>query len=522
MPSIYIPPKPSDLKFPEKFTEWRNNQQDFIYTMVRSGTRVVLPCAPTGFGKSPAYVAGAITSGGRTCFVTRTKGLQDQLMGDFAGVGLVDIRGKANYQCCARPGWTCQDGHAGGCAAKGTVACSYTRAYNRAVTSPLVTTSYKFWVAIHKYGIGMGKFDRVVFDEAHHAPQELADAVQVKLSFNEIQDILGLDFPGGADGARWKEWAGGARAVATAACLRMQRQIDQARADAKISWIREYHHLRHLTQKLATVALMRANDWVWEEQEWGWQFDPVRFGRYAERFLLLGVPKIIMVSATVRPKTAYMLGIGNDSLTFRDYPSVWDPRRSPLIHVPTMRVDYRNPDHRPLVFRIDQILQNRLNIKGTIHVTSFKYRDEIVCQSEFRRLLQSHWNGDPVAAAVERFKTSAAPAFLVSPSISTGYDFMGPLCRLQILTKIPFPPNHSKVAKAREEMDPDLGPYEAAQGIGQAVGRGDRSPEDWCENLILDDHWRDWFYRRYAHFVPKAVQQRVVWADRIPQPLWFN
>ena len=67
-----------------------------------------------------------------------------------------------------------------------------------------------------------------------------------------------------------------------------------------------------------------ANDkqWVVEEVKEGFQFDPIAPGRYAEGVLLLGIPKIIVVSATLRPKTMYMMGIGKENFEFKEFDSV--------------------------------------------------------------------------------------------------------------------------------------------------------------------------------------------------------
>src|SRR4051812_19333851 len=100
-----VPPTPGDLGFPAKFDRWRDNQPEAIEQSIFSPQRVIANCAPTGFGKSQCYITQAVIEGGRTCFLTGTKGLQDQLEKDYSSMGLVSIKGKDNYTCQFKPGW---------------------------------------------------------------------------------------------------------------------------------------------------------------------------------------------------------------------------------------------------------------------------------------------------------------------------------------------------------------------------------------------------------------------------------
>ena len=80
-------PSPTDCGLPEKFSAWRTSQEEAIRVMITSKKRAVAVAAPTGFGKSPTYVAAALLSKLPTCIVTNSRGLQDQLLEDFAEVG---------------------------------------------------------------------------------------------------------------------------------------------------------------------------------------------------------------------------------------------------------------------------------------------------------------------------------------------------------------------------------------------------------------------------------------------------
>lgn len=513
-----VPQNPLELGFPEKFERWRDNQAEAIEESIICNKRIIANCAPTGFGKSQCYMGQAILEGGRTCILTGTKGLQNQLLKDYKSMGLVTIMGKDNYPCAYQPGWTCKDGYAGQCPYKGSNHCPHGKAYNIARTAPYVSTNYKYWIAVHRYGLGLGRFDRLVLDEAHVCPDEIAESMQVKLSFHEIQEMLGSDFPQstGIDGEAWKTWARRELVFCRQAVQKKAAQI-QSKGITKPSWIKDYHHLKNLAQKLGIVALMRAKDWIWELTDTGWQFDPIRFERYAESRLLFNIPKIILYSATLRPKTMYLMGMKDETFHFRDWPSIFDPNRSPVYQIPTMRVDNRSQDYSQLRIRCDQIIGPRLQLErnGIIHVTSFKYRDAIFYGSHYRRQMISHFDDSPSSMAVAKFIEKGG--VLISPSVSEGYDFPGDLCRFQILTKIPFRPR-SKVLDARQEADKLYGPYNAMQKLVQQAGRGTRSESDWSETFILDDHIQ-WFANRYHGLAPKAFWQRYKFLATAPKPL---
>jgi ATP-dependent DNA helicase DinG len=456
---------------------------------------------------------------GRTCLVTPTKVLEDAIMADHGNVGIVNIRGKDNYQCSYRPGWSCKDGYAGGCPIREEEACGYTGTYLKAKAARIVLTNTKFWLAIHKYGSGLGVFDNVVFDEADTLPEDLADSVQIAVSFRETEEILELGFPSAnSSGIQWKSWASVARKRAMEKATEKKAQIEGSRSP-KPTWIKDLHHLKSMVQKLAMLSLMNPNDWVWEEFEWGWQFDPVKFHRYSESRMFLKVPSVSLYSATIRPKSMHMMGIGDDKFDFLDHPSVFDPSRSTISHVPSMAVDRRTEhDISVLIMRMDQIGVPRLALgrNGVVNVTSFTYRDRVVKMSDMRASIVTHWDKSPVADAIKRFRDQGG--VLVSPSVGTGNDFKDDQCRFLFMLKVPFIPR-TKVVMAREAADKYYSPYQVARKLGQGVGRGNRGQDDWCENFILDDHF-PWFYNRYHYFFSKSFKERLRWQDRVP-PVYY-
>lgn len=514
-------PSPADVGLPEKFSKWRSGQEQALHSAVNTSKRVSAFCCPTGWGKSPFVIATALLSGQSTCIVTATKGLQDQYMKDFSSIGLVDLRGRRNYVCALKDDakFTCEDGYNARCPYKGTVGCPSSQAEMRAAVSRLVVTNYDKWTASRKYGLGMSHFTQVIFDEGHDMPDALARAMQVTLHHKEIEETLQVPFLDGSDAddmREWKNWAVLVRQIAIQKALEAYNKIKGV-SDPKQSWVRHYGHMRNLAKRLGTVATARPIDWIVEQRPEGYQFDPIRPGRYVEAALLLRIPKVIVVSATLRPKTMFMTGIGKDAFTFQEFDSDFDPKRCPIYWVPTMRVDKRAESLAMLWARLDQIASKRRDRKGIVHTISYARRDEIMSSSRFADSMIINQKGEAPTEMVDLYKTSPAGTMLVSPSVGTGYDFPDEDCRFQFVCKVPFEPP-SKIQKARQSDDEEYVYYRAMQYLVQAFGRDMRSKRDWSERFICDDHI-EWFRARYGHLAPKSFHAVFKHVDVLPQPL---
>lgn len=507
------------MGLPAKFGSWRPKQEEAIQIALTNDKRVTAFSSPTGSGKSAINVAIALLSKKPTCIVTNSRGLQDQYMRDFKSVGMVDIRGRNNYSCSLKDGFTCDEGYASRCPYKNTVACPSSQAEMRAAVSPLVITNFDKWTASKKYGTGMSHFTQVIFDEAHDSYDALSRAMQVVLHYKEIEEKLKIEFLCGEEAlefANWKPWAQQARVTAEAEMIAARSRVVNS-SDPKPSWVRHYTHMRNLSRRLATLATANAKEWIVDETDQGYQFDPIRPGKYAESALLLRVPRIVMVSATIRPKTMYMLGIGKDNFLFKEFDSDFDPKRCPIYHIPTMRVDKNAHDLSMLWVRLDQIAAKRRDRKGIVHTISYARRDEIVSRSRFADSMIVNPKGEAPSPVIDTFMNSEDGAILVSPSVGTGYDFPMQACEWQMVCKIPFPDSRSKIVQARQHEDKEYGPYGAMQNLVQAFGRAVRSKEDKAENFICDDHIQ-WFIKKFGHLAPKSFHAFYKQVQVVPPP----
>lgn len=519
---------PSDLGLPEKFDSWRQDQLKAIDRSLKSDRRFISHAIPTGGGKSVTYIAEALFRGCRCAILTSTKGLQDQLLGDFSSVGLVSVKGKQNFMCRSGRGWTCEEGSHAACSdfVGDSGHCPYKQQYNAALKSKLVVTNYAYWTAIHKYGEGLGDFDLLVLDEAHDCPDEVCSINTVQLSSRDVLGALRTEWPRQPLYiAGWSTWAKQhlPRAVELA-----NKAQGAARIARDMHSIREAVRTRNLVTKLGTLSGM-TGEWVVEpvvknrnsgdEGTDGWKIEPIWPAQFAEKSLFRGIKKIVLVSATLSRATLRLLGIAPGTYDHYEYPSQFPPARSPVYSIPTVKLNYKSgsEDYYLLIERLDEIIAGRLDRKGIIHTTSYDRALKILQGSKYSAYMVTHSNRPGEAMQIsQRFRTMEAPAILLSPSMSTGYDFPSSTCEYQIVVKAPYPDLRSRVMQRRMEVDRQYPAYTMAQTLVQACGRGMRSKTDQCETFILDDVVEG-VVKRSSDLFPQWWKKLYRSVNRVPQ-----
>lgn len=528
-------PPPSALGLPSKFQQWREDQVQALSLIFDAPTRFVGLNMPTGNGKSLVYAAAMHLSPGYNVALTATKGLQDQIGEDFSqSLGLLDLRGQANYPCLAlMPGGefdyfnhpqktsttdppTCDEGpcHGGIPCGLREHGCLYYDQIRRAQQGRPLITNYALWLAQRRYSQGLGTPSLLCLDEAHDAHNELSGALQIQLDKYLLQQH-GLTQPPEGDVEKTRDWAG---YWLPRVKVRLDNWAIKHTGDLKVR--RQLRRLEGLLQSI--VELVTPHDWIEDHTPKTFVYDVVDPRAYAERYLFQGAKKVVLLSAFLSPKLFDLLGISKSDMTFWECPSRFAVARRPVYFIPTCKVDHKmKPEHwNVLCSRIDQIIAPRQNVKGILHTVSYKRRDTLLARSEYNSIMVTHSQkpGD-VARVVRAFKLQPGGGVLISPSLTTGWDFPDAYCRYQILPKLPIPDTRSLLIKARVDRDPDYLMYLTALTLIQMVGRGMRSPTDWCETFLLDDNWR-WF-QRYRQFLSKWFLEAVRQVPLLPKPLHF-
>lgn len=490
---------PPYLGLPEKFKSWRPGQVRAITDLLSYPSRFAIQIVPTGVGKSIIYTAAAMKRLEKTVMLTSTKGLQDQLMRDFNVIGLVEVRGRNNYPCIRGDGPTCEDGLCRfglECEFKGG-GCPYYDALRTAKQARYVVTNYAMWLTAGEF-LSEG-VERLVMDEAHSAPDHLHDYLKVEVDLNLFNDVLERMADPGTTEDSWKGWI-----VKTSTAVKALLKQGLLNLDIDLKRLRQLVRIGRVLDNLYRIL---DSPLVIEQLKPGlYEINPLELVPYAEPYLFRGIPAVHMTSATVTAHTAKMLGATADPM---EYPSAFPVANRPVIWIPTTRVDRKMDYGAELVWlaRINQIIKGRLDRKGIVHAVSYSRSKRIIQANRYERYAISH-NSANAALKVQIFKHRTPPAFLVSPCVTTGWDFPGQECEWQIIVKVPFPDSTRLISQKRQELDPLLPYHHAWQTIAQAAGRGVRSAEDRCETFILDDHFK-WLWASYKHLAPKWFQASI-------------
>lgn len=541
-------PAPCDIGLPAHLTSYRPAQWEAIEHAIYSPERFSVICAPTGIGKTLIAMSIQAITSLRTETVTASKGLQTQYNREFGepllarltkrllgnkhhrnlpAVGstsaspyLVDIRGKDNYTCTERTRMTCGDGPRIGCTLAPSTFCRYHNQLSITHKSSNFITNYAYHLHMNKQARGLepklgakNPIQILILDEAHNAPIELANFLAVSIGERECKNLLHTSPPQSEDIQEWLDWAKtwGEYAVLEAkerGLLLGKGSIQDAHRD--LPNIRKLDALGKRLQSLRE-NIRDPKGWTCEEKvnrNGGtyWHFDPVWPGLYAERHLFVNIPKVILLSATIRPKTMALLGVANGDFNFREWPRQFPVHRSPIYHIPAVRMNWKTTYNELIAWTevIDTIIDSRgkeAGRKGIIHTVSYDRQEFLMLHSRHRSLMMGNTsdpNSETAAEIVDKFKAAPGPAILISPSFSTGWDFPGRQCEWQIICKLPFPNSKSKVMKERIKRDNRYLDYITMQELVQACGRGTRFELDRCETFIVDDMINGFAWRAKA------------------------
>lgn len=494
------------------YDDWRPGQRLAIRQALAAKTPHVLIQAPTGAGKTAIALAIQQLDRGRWVTLTASKGLMTQY--GLEAPWLTDVRGMSNYVCqAAEPDGEhealfprrrasvmcdegpCRSGLACGLRESG---CTYYDQYHAAVQSRTPLTNYDYWLASRRWGQGLGRVDGLICDEAHDSPDKLLSACRLELPAREMPRRRPRTL------ALWRAWAHSRR-------LELQGQDTGDHPDQRM----KRQRLIDVLERMDTLDA----SWQWDPTEAGGvTFEPTR-PKLLAPLLFKGVRKVVYLSATATPATLDVLGIGHADRTIVTLKSHFPVARRPVYAIATCRVDHRwsDADQRFWLQQMDDFIEARRDRKGLLHTVSYGRQQWLLRQSRHRGMMLAPRDARSLEAAVRRFKASREPLILVSPSLTTGFDFPYAQCEYNILCKVPFPDTRSRIMQARVKATPGYRLVVAATQIQQAAGRGMRAADDSCEIAIFDDHFR-WLYYYHPELFQQWFLDAIVPMRRLPTP----
>lgn len=498
-----------------KIMDWYNSPDRFLGTAI-----------PTGGGKSVDAVLLAILTGVRTVIVTATKGLQSQYIAFASQLGGANVTGQNNFTCALVPSLRADEGpcHDGlPCSVKEH--CAYRLQLARALESQIIVTNYAYYLAQTNFSSGLGDIQLLILDESHTAGafSAMENFLTIHLSRMDVES-MGVEFPKTIDQwAIWKLWAEDAVPVVKSHVLSLESEIKSLR-DSGAQTIpsatsRAYRTAKGILARLERLSVV-SEDWVIQSTRHGYMFTPRWVANYGNS-LFHTVPKVMLMSAILSHKTLDAIGVPREGRSWLEVDSYFPPENTPIWHVPTARINFRTDDYGSTIWctRIDQIISRRLDRKGIVFTVSYERARMLLARSRYKDIMLTHSTND-VIQVVNKFKAMPAPAVLVSPTVTTGWDFPGNgKPQYIILGKVSYPDTRDLVTKARHEDDKEWSSFLAMETIIQSSGRCSRSAEDRCEILAVDDNFK-WFMYRYKDFAPAWFNKR--WRGSlgsVPDPL---
>jgi len=524
-------PSPSQLLGTGDFSSWYLGQEELLERSLDwyySPARFLGLSVSTGSGKSLSSLLLAKLSEARTVVLTATKGLQQQYLDMAKDVGGVVVKGQNNFPCILVNNLTADEGpcHDGlPCAVREQ--CPYRVQLKNALDSNLVITNYAYWLAQTNFSSGLGDFGLMICDEGHSVFGAMENYLTIFLSRLGIQPI-GISFPESADQWNvWQSWAEVSVPIAADAVNRIEQEMKQhsSRNQPVPSHVsRTYRTTKGIHARLKRLSSVN-EEWVIQKTYHGYRFVPKWVSNYSQH-LFKDIPKIVLMSAILSHRSADYLGVpSNGSRAWIEMDSYFPPENTPIWHIPTARINYRTDDYGATIWcsRIDQIIQRRLDRKGIVFTVSYDRAKLLLSRSRFKDIMFTHGTRD-VVQVVDKFKKAPAPAVLVSPSVTTGYDFPMDISghgvpQYIVIGKIPYPDTRDIVTQARHQDDKNWTSYMAMETLVQSCGRMTRSVDDKCEVFLVDDNAK-WFLYKFRQFAPKWFQDRVRGSlETVPEPL---
>jgi Rad3-related DNA helicase len=539
---------PADLGFTKPFVNYEPIQSeaiDWIAEQFSNGVGFVGAALPTGSGKSLLAVSIAKALSLRACFVTAFKGLEEQYLADYKNIGLVDIRGRSNYDCAGYGNLDCRGGASVGCQFTRGKGCTYEVEKAIAKDASLVTTNYSYWFTVNDKAQGIqyaGKeaeeegenpFELLVLDEGDEAVKLLADYVSCRVYESDAKKYKG--YPRNESLIEWSAWALGNLPVidqeikdATAETIAKGRKVTTQHTD-------KLHKLQSLAQTMTRIAYATGDDWIVEMSKsdrygYVWHFDCIRPGRFARRYLFCDVPNVLIMAATLKERTFWDLNVGRTDYSYRSWRRIFPANRHPIYRVHAKRANgksislkYDAPDKdiaAIIEFMDREIIKPRLDRKGLIATMAYRWQSELFKYSKYANIMIGNTKdpgSDSAQQVAEEFRLSEPPTILASPSFSSGWDFAFDQCEYIVVLKTPIIPAQSKVVKARLKLDQFYTASMGMQMLEQIVGRGMRRVNDRCEVFLIDGSMAWWLYQ-YQHLAQDWFPAAVRGIPSVPKP----
>jgi len=528
--------KEIDKNFP--FNEYRPHQKETILKMLAKFDKVdnIILESPVGTGKSVLAVTLSNLLG-RSYYLTIQRILQDQIINDFRSQGMVELKGRSNYECwflnrmaqvsrnetakfldeaeqtgrklnldredddedeeyeevekrkyyankgrCVRKGKSFLKG----CIDKNK--CAYKNQIDAATFARHSVFNFSSFLYQRRAGRFGEERDLLVIDEAHQIEPQIMDYVDVTIDGSDIGQAL-PEYETALEYRDYFEQVGLTKIIAG---HMMQAESDED-IDEMEKWTRiqgKYNTFKLYVEHVDCVAELKKNVVT---------IKPLYATYHAPRLLLPAGRRRLFMSATILNPRIFgdSIGLDPEKTAYITVPHTFPVANRPihLDYAGSMKFSNRKKTMPAMIKKIDKIMTKHKGERGIIHCQSFGIMDAILSglsSKNKRRIIdQREYRRREEVLATQSISTDSV---IMAPAMHEGLDLKGDLSRFQILMKVPYPDaSNNKQLKVRMNESWQYYLWLTALKFVQSYGRSIRAQDDWAETYILDSDF-DRFY----------------------------
>lgn len=511
--------KPVILKhFP--YPSFNPGQYEAIEQSVRallSGVKHVIVESPTGTGKTAiAYtiskVLGDLKPRHRTTLITGTKGLQDQYTNEFPE--LYDLKGKTNYPCPKDSGpygsTKCRHAVASGKCFKHQVCPYWQRRNHWCKSAPIRLTNASFQIEACPQLVMLdeNRANLIIIDEAHELPNHLITHNTLKLVANDFfysKRVFGESFVGHvidvidsymnlSVGQAFKPSPTQKKDMGS-----LKELVDKSLEDLD-EWFKNpqkgqsktnlggaIEELQQIADKLDIFVSRVDGEWILTEYERNQKIElkPIYAFQVAQHGMFRKAEQFVHLSATICGMGLYRESLGiKESFVEITIDNPIPKEARPVRLLSNVQVS-GNFDRKRVADTIDKIIELHGKQNGVVHTVSFKLAEEIQKNSKYKKRMVISSDRKEILALL---KTPNSGTVILSPSISTGYDFKGDMARWGVIAKIPYNFLGDPFVKLNMDRNGRWYAREAILKFVQSCGRIVRGVDDYGVNYVIDSN----------------------------------
>lgn len=226
----------------------------------------------------------------------------------------------------------------------------------------------------------------------------------------------------------------------------------------------------------------------------------------------------VMLSATVGDHNAFDDNIGTKymlqkSSIMYQMPSTFNFDNSPIYYIPgnKMSLECIDVSMEKNAKIINAILKSNkhINEKGIIHTGSYKNAQTLIkfLDDDVKQRIYTYTEAKEKNLILEEYSNSLN-GVLIGPTLTEGIDLPEDGCRFIIILKIPYPYLGDELVRAKSALFPRWYNSQTSNNVIQGIGRGNRTPTDWCTTYILDGCFTN-LYESTRNQYPTEFYQRI-------------